>query len=288
MLFSWRIFKYTQLELDHVWVHFSGTGDLIGSLQEDDPVAIQGVKVGQVEEILSDTTGVRARLRFWKHQKIYRDAYAENVGNGLMGMRYVLLDPGTDSAHPIDPEASLEGTFHPGIAEVMSGIQQVVSKTVELRAWITRQAQGGDGSPPLHQQILSQLSATDSLLAEIDRIAKKSQALGPTLRSGAAVSKEFGDSLRSFEPTLVQTLVSTDTVLRQLGVLLVESGHYVRTADTLAKNAAIPLEPFTRNDSLLGKIETALSSVEDIQKFMDGKSPIKYNYHFFGAPSNPP
>src|ERR1035437_4816473 len=123
LLFSWRIYVYTVLERDYVWVHFTGSGDLIGSLQEDDPVAIQGVGVGQVEDIESVNDGVRVRLRFWKHQKLYRDAHATNVGNGLMGMRFVLLEPGQDSTPYLDRHADIPGQFRPGIAEVMSGIR---------------------------------------------------------------------------------------------------------------------------------------------------------------------
>jgi len=282
LFFSWRIYTYTELERDHIWVHFSGNGDLIGSLQEDDPVAIQGVKVGQVEDIQSDTTGVRARLRFWKHQRIFRDAHAENVGNGLMGMRYVLLDPGVDSLHPLDRNALVEGVFRPGIAEVMSGIQRVVAKARDIREWVTLQAKGSDSTDPLHRQILSALAQTDAMLLEIDRIAKKTEGLGPELQSGARLSRSMADSLRGMEPSLLLALASTDSILRQTQGLLVESRKIVRRTDTLVREVAAPLEPLTKNDSLLRKIQGTLKLVDQVQSFVDGKAKLRYRFHILG------
>jgi len=245
-------------------------------------VAIQGVKVGQVEDIQSDPTGVRARLRFWKHQRIFRDAHAENVGNGLMGMRYVLLDPGVDSLHPLDRDALIEGVFRPGIAEVMSGIQRVVAKAKDIRDWVTLQANGSDSTDPLHKQILSALAQTDAMLLEIDRIAKKSKGLGPELQSGARLTRSMADSLHGMEPDLLEALASTDSILRQTQGLLVDSRTFIRRTDTLVRNISAPLEPLTKNDSLLRKIQGTLKLVDQVQNFVDGKAKLKYRFHILG------
>ena len=282
LLLGWRLYTYTQLERDHLWVHFSGTGDLIGSLQEDDPVAIQGVNVGQVEDIRSDSTGVVARLRFWKHQRIYRDARAVNVGNGLMGMRYVLLEPGIDSAHPLDRQAMIEGYFQPGVAEVMSGIQELVNKVRKIQAWVRDQANGTPGQAPLHRQILSQLAATDTLLQNIERVTHKAENLGPTLRSGSGLALGIADTLRAMEPDLVKTLASTDTLLLQIQHMVSQSRGLVHQGDTLVRDLAGPLEPLTRDDSLLRQVQRTLMVVDMLENFMDGKTRVKTNIHLLG------
>lgn len=282
LLFGWRFYTYTQLELDHVWVHFSGSGDLIGSLQPDDPVAIQGVDVGQVEEITSDTTGVRAKVRFWKRQKIYSDARAFNVGNGLMGMRYVLLLPGTDTLPPLDRDQNIPGAFQPGIAEVMSGIKDVVAKVGEILAWTDAQANGAPGKKPLHKDILSTLSKTDSVLAKIDRILVQSKAVGPSLRSGSRLARHMADSLRHMEPQLLQTLAGADTALIQVRDLISRTRAVAQEADTLVLKAAAPLEPLVRDDSLLRKVERTLKMVDVLQEFVEGRTSIKTNIKLFG------
>jgi ABC-type transporter Mla subunit MlaD len=285
LLMGWRLYTYTHLSRDQVWVHFTGNGDLIGSLQDDDPVAIQGVNVGQVEEIRSDTTGVIVRLRFWKHQRIYRDAHAMNVGNGLMGMRYMLLERGLDSTHPLDRKSSIEGTFSPGIAEVMSGIQQVVDRVREIHLAIDTMARGAPGQSPFHQVLLEKLGTTEALLGKFDRIATKLPSLGRAARDGGRLAKGLTDSLHGMEPGAVQILVGCDSVLRQVQRTLLESRGMVRRTDTLVQAGFAPLEPFTRDDSLLQQIEQTLKLVDRLEKFTNGRTKFKTNLHLWG--SNP-
>lgn len=285
LLVGWRLFTYTHLERDHVWVHFAGNGDLIGSLQDDDPVAIQGVDVGQVEKILSDTSGVMVRLRFWKHQKIYRDARAMNVGNGLMGMRYILLERGVDSTHPLDRDAYIEGAFSPGIAEVMSGIQTVVDKVRDIHLAIDTMVVGAADRPPLHRTLLETLDETAALLGKFEKLAAQLPALGTAARDGGRLAKGFSDTLRHVEPAALQALATTDSVLRQVQRTLVESRALVRRTDTLVQGAYAPLEPFTRDDSLLRKIERTLKVVGLLEEFTTGRTQMKTNIHLWG--SNP-
>jgi len=285
LLMGWRLYTYTHLSRDQVWVHFDGNGDLIGSLQDDDPVAIQGVNVGQVEEILSDTTGVMVGLRFWKHQKIYRDAHAMNVGNGLMGMRYVLLERGSDSSHPLDRKASIEGTFSPGIAEVMSGIQEVVNRVHEIRFAIDTMAQGAPGRSPMHQLLLQKLETTEGLLGKFERLSEKLPKLGRAARDGGRLAKGLTDSLHGMEPGALQALAGCDSALRQVQQTLLGARSMVRRADTLALEGFAPLEPYTRDDSLLQKIERTLKVVDLLENFANGKSEMKTHIHLWGSES---
>ncbi len=285
LLLGWRIFIYTELERDHVWVRFSGTSDLIGSLQDDDPVAIQGVDVGQIEDFLSDTAGVLVRLRFWKHQRIYRDAHASNVGNGLMGMRYILLDPGVDSTHPLDRNATIQGTFNPGIAEVMSQIQLVVEKTNQIRIWLQQQAHGDSGQEPVHRYVNAGIDGTTRILGDLDRVAGKLPALGAAARSGGTLAKNLTDSLHAMEPALVQALGATDSALRQLQATLSTAHAAAKGTQGLVRDVDAQIAPFARDDSLLRRLEQTLTLVDQLEAFTQGRTRMKTNIRLWG--SNP-
>jgi ABC-type transporter Mla subunit MlaD len=283
--FSWRIYVYTVLERDYVWVHFTGSGDLIGSLQEDDPVAIQGVGVGQVEDIESTTDGVRVRLRFWKHQRLYRDAHSTNVGNGLMGMRFVLLEPGVDSTHLLDRNADIPGQFRPGIAEVMSGIEEVIAKVRALRAKTSTWANGDSIHEPIPHQVLEKLRTVDALLDRTDRFQKRMQVVGPAVRRLTSQSLAATRSMDSTMPSILAGLRTTDTLLIEAKGMIGSLRALSRDADTTVQGAATGLAPFAKNDSLLLQIQDALKIVDQVQAFVDGKAKIKYKFHVLG--SNP-
>ena len=280
---SWRIYVNTQLERDFVWVHFTGSGDLIGSLQEDDPVAIQGVDVGQVEEIRSDSDGVRVGLRFWKHQRLFRDAQATNVGNGLMGMRFVLLERGVDSTHSLDRHADIPGIFQPGIAEVMSGIEDVVARVQVLRNRTSALVEGDSTSAPLPVEVMGKLQTVDRLLDRTDRFERRMRTVAPKVQGLARTGLDATRSLDSLEPAALAGLRTTDTLLIQAQGLIAALDKVARSSDSVAKSTSNALEPLARDDSLLVRIRSALGTIDQIESFVVGKTDIKYHFHFFGG-----
>jgi ABC-type transporter Mla subunit MlaD len=282
LFFSWRLFVYTQLERDSAWIHFTGNGDLIGSLQRDDPVAVQGFAIGQVEAIQSARDGVRVRLRFWKHQKLYRDAHASNVGNGLMGMRFVLLEPGEDSLHPLDRHADIPGHFNPGIAEVMSRIEEVVTKVKGIRNSTRALAEGDAENAPLHRLVLDKLDKADRLLGGFDRFDGKVGKAGAELARLSRSGKTAAKTLDSLQPQIVSQLRSVDTILVQAQGLLVTLRSLSHGADSSVQAVARPLEPLTRDDSLLRKIDASLGTIDALEGIIDGKTKIKYHFHLWG------
>ena len=282
LFLSWRIFVYTQLERDWAWVHFTGKGDLIGSLQEDDPVAVQGVTIGQIEEIQSVNDGVRVRLRFWKHQKLWKDASASNVGNGLMGMRFVLLRPGLDTLHPLDRNADVPGTFNPGIAEVMSGIEQVVARVQSVLDKTHQMAEGDAQHPALEKEISEKLAAVETILSRLDAFDRKMAPVGGKIQSTGRDVRKIAQDFDAQMPELILGLNRTDTALVKARELMASLRKLSRNADTMVQGVAKPLEPFSRDDSLLRKIESTLVVVDEVQDFVDGKIRTKYHFHIWG------
>lgn len=282
LFLSWRIFVYTQLERDYAWIHFTGKGDLIGSLQKDDPVAVQGVAIGQVEDIQSIQDGVRVRLRFWKHQKIFRDAHASNVGNGLMGMRFVLLEPGVDSLHILDRHADIPGSFNPGIAELMSRIEDVVAKVRGVQSRARALVEGDSANVPMQRKVMEKLDMVDHLLGGFDRFEGKVRKAGDGLTRLSRTGKTTARSLDSLQPQIAQQLRSVDTVLVQAQGMLVALRTVTSDADASVLSTARSLEPLTRDDSLLRRIESSLGAIDAIQGFVDGKTKIKYHFHIWG------
>lgn len=282
LVFSWRIYVHTQLQMDHVWVKFRGSSDLIGSLQQDDPVAIRGVRIGQVEEIVSVKDGVKVGLRFWSPQMLYRDASAANGGNGLMGMRFVLLDPGVDTAHPLDRDQEIEGRFQPGVAEVMSKIRDVVRSVKDLQKKVSVLARGDGRTPPFAKTLDAQLARIDSVVLGLEALDRKVQAVGPKLDEIGSTTRQVANSLDSLAPTLLAGLESTHTVLVDARTMLLSAREVVGRTDTLVTGISTTLDPLTRNDSLLARIQTSLEIVDQVQSFIEGEGNVKFNFHVLG------
>jgi hypothetical protein len=132
---------------------------------------------------------------------------------------------------------------------------------------------------------MDKLQAVDALLDKTDRFEKQMHVAGPGLRKLAKQGLLVTRSLDSAEPAALAGLRTADTLLIQAKGLILALRKLARDADTSVQQVAQPLEPFTRNDSLLIQIQSALKVVDQVQAFLDGKAKIKYNFHVLG--SNP-
>jgi phospholipid/cholesterol/gamma-HCH transport system substrate-binding protein len=68
----------------------------VTGLRIDSPVKILGIEVGKVEKITMDQENQKAvvKMKVKKGMKIYDDAIASIKTEGLMGDKYVSIDPG--------------------------------------------------------------------------------------------------------------------------------------------------------------------------------------------------
>lgn len=68
----------------------------VSGLRKDNPVRILGIEVGRVEKITMDQENLKAvvEIRVKKDIKIYDDAIASIKTEGLIGDKYLNIDPG--------------------------------------------------------------------------------------------------------------------------------------------------------------------------------------------------
>lgn len=98
------------------YYHVSASFDNIGSLKPRSPVRIAGVKIGQVDEIILDSTEFRAKviMSINKHDdNLPVDTSAKILTEGLLGSNYISLTPGFEDE--LLKEGSVIQTTHPAI-----------------------------------------------------------------------------------------------------------------------------------------------------------------------------
>ena len=102
---------------DENYTLYAGFGSVSG-LRVDSPVEINGIEVGKVKQLIMDQEKQAAlvELRIRKGVKVYDDAIASVKTSGLIGDRFVKIDPGgsgeilkpggriIDTTSPIDLE----------------------------------------------------------------------------------------------------------------------------------------------------------------------------------------
>lgn len=136
----------------------------VGTLSVGDKVTVSGVHKGKVDDLQLTSDGVMVKLRLERGVVLKQDAEIVIKNQGLMGERFVAIDPGTDS-QLLDTSTPIEGEYDAGLPEVMGLLGEM---TVELRELVAslKSTVGSEGSLNRVGTILENLESVSTSMAD--------------------------------------------------------------------------------------------------------------------------
>jgi phospholipid/cholesterol/gamma-HCH transport system substrate-binding protein len=206
---------------------FPSTSGLI----KGDPVEVQGVASGKVEEISYEEGIARVTLRLNENVKLYPGTQAAIENVGIMGQKLVSLYPGPPSGDPLPPGTVLEGSYQPGIPQLMAGLGGTL---LTFERFATR---------------------LDSLLALFDE--NQQGQLRSTLANTERMTLQLADLLEDNRRELASAIRDMSGTMAELDVALKGRGEKL---GTLVDNAA----------SASAQLDTTLATLDQAVKRMDG------------------
>lgn len=189
----------------------------VSTLAQDDPVKVNGVKLGKVEEIALQGNKVRVRIRLRTDVQVPRNSVFKVQNIGLMGERQIGILLG-DSPEFYVPNDTIDGLFDAGIAEAM-GLAGEVFDSAKVILQITR-------------GILDSTVATQDFRNRFRNILQKTEDL----------EDRVATMLDETDPQLKRSLASLNEATRKVNVLLDENRepihHLVQDAQGLTQDAS--------------------------------------------------
>ncbi|RME24251.1 MAG: MCE family protein [Candidatus Zixiibacteriota bacterium] len=207
-----------EVNAQKVYVRFND----VGALAVGDPVMVLGVHKGKVNHLSLVEDGVKVELLMYKDVKLKRDATFTIRNQGVMGDRFIAVNPGHDSL-PLDTAQVVPGLYDTGLPEVMGLLGDMI---VELRTMVSS---------------LKATVASDSSLRRFNR----------TVSNFETVSASLGEYLNrnqaTFERTAENFLAASEKIDRMLST---NTGKVDTTVERLNR-VSERLERFTEQlDSL--------------------------------------
>jgi len=165
----------------------------IGSLEIGDPVSVLGVKKGEVKSISISGNDVLVGFSLTKDIVLKSDAKFTVMNIGLMGERFINIEPGV-SSQPLDLSYPVRGFYDTGIPEVMGMMGAAIDEIRHLIAVM----EGTIGTPAATTSIKNIIDNLEVVSREMRSLTsenkeKMSQTLDD-LSNAAAKLKDFADS----------------------------------------------------------------------------------------------
>jgi len=255
----------------------------VAGLEVGDPVTINGVRKGYVDEITIQGSKVKTLLNLEKDVVLKSDAKFSVMMLDLMGGKKVEINPGVDSTD-LDDKIVHHGEFVGDIASAMAMLGTVQNDLVEviqevkislstLNKTLTDQKFNDD--------LKISVSNLTLLTANLNKLVlNNKEEINQLLKSGTELTKNANDFLKTNRDSISQTISSINNVLKVSKNLLVKVNDFMDKTDKNQNNLGKMLnDPDLMND-LKATIQQAKELIKILVDQLKSKG-VEVNAHIF-------
>ncbi len=230
----------------------------VGTLSVGDKVTVSGVHTGKVDDLQLTSDGVMVKLRLERGVVLKQDAEIVIKNQGLMGERFVAIDPGTDSLL-LDTSTPIEGEYDAGLPEVMGLLGEM---TVELRELVIslKSTVGSEGSLNRVGTILENLESVSTSMA--DYLTRNEAKLDSAAQNFLEASGTLSGLVKRSSPRIDSSLVRIDRTTE-----MVEALAY--RLDTVSMTARAFAQALEQNDGSLQLLVEDRRLYDDLRRAAD-------------------
>lgn len=204
----------------------------VGTLAIGDRVTVSGVHKGKVDDLQLTPYGVRVELHLERDVKLWQDAEIVIKNQGLMGERFVAINPGTDTLPPLDVSKPLDGEYDAGLPEVMGLLGEM---TVELRELVAslNQTVGSEGALNRVGTILENLEQVSTTMSTY--LQRNEQMLDSAAQNFFYASKKLNSMVNRNAPHVDSSLSRIDRASATVETLVYRLDSVSITARAFAR-----------------------------------------------------
>lgn len=242
-------------------------------LDRGDPVEVAGVVQGKVSELEYELGRAKLVLDINQATELYRDASVAIANYGMMGQKFIAIDPGLPTSGPLDLTQPLDGEFHPGVGDMMTEVGQSLKATNLLVERLNRFLSVIDSSGGA-QSISRTLHHVETMSSDVSGLAAENrQSLGKAVANFEAASGELrslleerGPGLRTTLDNLATASARADTLSANLAAATADLRDVLGRMKSDESNIGALLEDRALYDRLLTTVGRTDSLLIDFQK----------------------
>ncbi len=255
----------------------------VAGLEVGDPVTINGVRKGYVDEITIQGSKVKTLLSLEEDVVLKNDSKFSVMMLDLMGGKKVEINPGIGSAD-LDLSVVQHGEFVGDIASAMAMlgtvqndlvnvIQEVKISLSTLNKTLTDQKFNAD----LKTSVSNLTLLTDNLNK---LVLNNKEEINQLLKSGTELTKNANDFLKTNRDSISQTISSINNVLKVSKDLLVKVNDFMDKTDKNQNN----LGKMLNDPDLINDLKTTIQQAKELIKILVDQlksKGVEVNAHIF-------
>lgn len=249
----------------------------ISFLNIQDPVRIHGVQVGVVKEI-DNTNNNKTLVKISSKPLIlYGDYFITAHLKGLMGERYISINPGNEGSKRIEKGTVLNGTFLIGVTEILSYISRFKSVLKKLNQIAFTMKDGNSDKNSFVKDFAA-------ITKKVDTLSIKLTAISKSLDLSISKERDTIDNIIKQASQIVDSLsIAIPDLESDIQSILKSSNKFFRQIDTALNKADLIITSFENvNSPLWGNdLQKIQNDLKNLQTILNGlrenglKLPVK-------------
>ena len=234
--------------------------DSVGGLERGDKVAMSGMDVGDVKQLIQDGPRVKVVIAINKDIKVPRDSVIKISDEGLLGGKRLDIAWGDAAGGFIQAGEEVTGVSPPGLSQVIANlgesskkIDQILSSTREITEKISR----GEGTVG---KLINDESIFDNARDISEKISSGTGTLGKLINES-----EIYDDIKKIMAELQKAVEENRKDIRQLVKTLKEAAPRVKK--TMGNLEEIS-EKINKGEGTLGKLVNDQAAYDDARQTM--------------------
>lgn len=246
----------------------------VAGLDEKSAVRVAGIRVGKVDRILLEGKGARCVLRIDDPKvELHADAKAKIVAMGLLGDKYIELDPGTMTA-PLLPAGQAIGGVVPTAISDLGEIAGDIGKDLKE---VTSSLKGSIGGPEGEKRVFEIVENIRELTASLrDILRDNRQGVNTTVDNFAAFSADLRKEVPKVAEQIRILSEKLNVVIDENRSGLKDGISNVRELAEKLKTSADNLNKITtkieKGEGTIGKLVNDDSAHDKLTKALDSVS----------------
>jgi phospholipid/cholesterol/gamma-HCH transport system substrate-binding protein len=245
--------------------------DSIAGLDQNSPVRVAGVRVGDVEKVELERGKAKVTFRLPVQVTLYKDAKAYLKSEGFLGEKYVEIAPGTPGYPKLEPNGVVEQGAPPVDVEQflsnMSGIREDLKDVVKPLGDVLKAVDA--------KKVENVINNIDKFSVQLTGIAKDSKETIQKAKDAFAGIEDIGDKVKKGEGTLGK-LITDDAIYQEAKKTVETAKEAVETVKSAAESAKKTMETFKNISEKIEQGEGTLGKlIKDESLYQEAKETVK-------------
>jgi phospholipid/cholesterol/gamma-HCH transport system substrate-binding protein len=227
----------------------------VGALDVGDPVAVLGVKKGEVEQIKLYKGDVLVTMNLTTDVKLKEDAEFTVMNIGLMGERFISVQPG-HGEKSLDLSQPARGFYDTGIPEVMGMMGQMIAEIRTLTGYL----KGALGTEWSEEKIKETIKNVNQLSSDLASLLKENKPkIDKSINDLSYASSELKEMVNQNKPKL-------DTTLDKFSHASNDLEKITSTLEDLSSSLKKLSQKIEKGEGTLGQLINDQTLYQDLKK----------------------